>query len=131
MHIITVATNNEFYFPYLKESCLKNGKELTVLGFGEKWQGFNWKFAKMIEHLKKLKSKDIVCFVDGYDVICTRNLNELQNKFIKIKNETGCKIIVGYDNKSTAMTDQIIKSRPIVERVTLKRTKNRINDTIN
>lgn len=33
--------------------------------------------------------------------------------------------IVGDSNKATAMTEHIINSRPIVERVNLKRTKNR------
>lgn len=36
--------------------------------------------------------------------------------------------IVGDTNKATAMTDQIIKSRPTIERVTLKRTRNRVKD---
>jgi hypothetical protein len=97
LHIVTVATHPEFYFKYLIESCKKNGKELDVLGFGEKWKGFTWRFTLMLEYLKKLDKNDIVCFIDGYDVICTRNLNELKDEFIKIKNETDCKIIVGHD----------------------------------
>jgi len=97
-HIITVSTDDKFYFPYLKESCSKYGNELVVLGYGEKWQGFNWRYAKTIEYLKTLDPEDIVCFVDGYDVICTRDLQDLKSEFLKIKEETGCKIIVGYDN---------------------------------
>jgi len=97
LHIVTVATDSDYYFPYLVESCKRNGKELTVLGYSEKWEGFTWKFKLMIDYLENLKQTDIVCFVDGYDVICARNLNELIDEFIKIKNETNCKIIVGYD----------------------------------
>ena len=95
LHIVTVATDSEYYFPYLVESCKRNNKELTVLGYGEKWKGFNWKYRLMIEYLKGLNHYDIVCFIDGYDVICTRDLNELENEFIKIKNKTNSKIIVG------------------------------------
>jgi hypothetical protein len=95
VHIVTVATHSQYYFPYLVESCKKNGKELTVLGYGEKWEGFNWRYKKVLEYLIKLNSEDIVCFVDGYDVICTRNLSELPNKFMELKRETKCKIIVG------------------------------------
>ena len=29
-HIITIATNSELYFPYLVDSCKKNGIPLTV-----------------------------------------------------------------------------------------------------
>lgn len=97
VHIITVATHSECYFPYLIESCKRNGKELTVLGYGEKWQGFTWRFELMINYLKTLNTTDIVCFIDGYDVICTRNLSEIKNEFIKIKNEKKCKLIIGHD----------------------------------
>lgn len=99
LHIITVATESKYYFPYLIESCKKHGKELTVLGYGEKWKGFNWKLKLMILHLSTLNPDDIVCFVDGYDVICLRNLNELKDEFLKIKtNEKDCKIVIALDN---------------------------------
>jgi len=94
LHIVTVATESKYYFPYLVDSCKKNGKELEVLGYGEKWRGLNWKFKLMIDYLKKLPETDIVCFVDGYDVLCVRNLDEMREEFLRIKKETGCKIVV-------------------------------------
>jgi hypothetical protein len=97
LHIVTVATEIDYYMPYLIESCKKNGKELIILGYKEKWKGFNWRFKLMLNYLKTLNNNDIVCFIDGYDVICTRNLAELKNEFIKLKNETNSKIIVSED----------------------------------
>ena len=41
MHIVTVVTHSENYFPYLVESCKRNGSDLIILGYGEKWLGFN------------------------------------------------------------------------------------------
>lgn len=95
IHIITVSTHSDYYFPYLIKSCKKNGKELTVLAFGEKWKGFNWRFKLVIDYLKNIKKDDIVCFVDGFDVICTRKLNQLEKVFFNLKNKYNCKIIVG------------------------------------
>jgi hypothetical protein len=86
LHIVTVATHDEGYFKYLQQSCKKHGSKLKVLGFGEKWQGYNWRIKLMIDYLKTIKSNDIVCFVDGYDVICTRNLLELKEEFINFTN---------------------------------------------
>jgi hypothetical protein len=97
VHIVTVATESKYYFDYLKKTCSQNGIELTVLGFGEKWKGFAWRLQLMISYLKKLKPNDIVCFVDGYDVICIRDLKELKKVFEKIVMEKKCKIIVGKD----------------------------------
>jgi hypothetical protein len=99
LHIVTVATESKYYFPYLVKSCKRNGKNIKVLGYGEKWEGYNFKYKKITEYLKTLPNNDIVCFVDGYDVICTKNLNNMPIVFEEIKNRTGSKIIVGYDNK--------------------------------
>ncbi len=99
LHVVSVASESKYYFPYLVESCKRNGKELEVLGFGDKWEKGNMtKFKLMIEYLKNLPKDDIVCFVDGYDVICCRNLSELKNEFLKIHTETNCKIIISKDH---------------------------------
>jgi hypothetical protein len=97
LHIVTVATEPKFYFNYLVESCKNNGKELIILGYGEKWQGYSWKFKLIIDYLKTLKESDIVCFIDGYDIICNRNLNELKELFINFKNKYNFKILTGAD----------------------------------
>ena len=41
--------------------------------------------------LNFLDNIDLVCFVDGYDVVCVRDLNELKDEFLKIQKETNCK----------------------------------------
>lgn len=102
LHIVTVVTDSKYYFPYLVESCKKYGKELTILGYGKKWLGFAWKYKLMIDYLKNLPKTDIVCFIDAYDVICLRDLSELKKEFIKIRNSTNCKIIVGHDKIDTS-----------------------------
>ena len=108
LHIVTVVTESKYYFPYLSKSCKRHGKQLKILGYGEKWKGFNWRFKLMIEYLETLKDDDIVCFIDGYDVLCTRNLNELKSVFLKLHKEKKCKIIVGYDNiKHTNLINKI------------------------
>jgi len=110
LHIVTVATESKYYFPYLIESCKKNNTELTVLGFGEKWKGFNWRLKLMRSYLLKLPLDDIVCFVDGYDVICTRNLMEMIPVFKQLKLKNNCKIIVGYDNVKNPIVKFIVRS---------------------
>jgi len=97
LHIVTVATERQYYFPYLVDSCERNGKKLEILGMGEEWQGFNWKYKKMIDYLKTLPQSDIVCFVDGYDVVCCRDLKEIPTIFYNLKKQHNCRIIFGED----------------------------------
>ncbi len=99
--VVTVSTDKKFYYPHLVESCIKNNKHLVTLGMGEKWQGYNWKFSKMLDYLHTLNEDTIVCFVDGYDVICCKDLNKLADEFIRLKNNHKCKIIVGYEKNRT------------------------------
>jgi len=54
-----------------------------------------------------------------------RNVSKTQAPLKKEYIQASLTQIIGDAIKATAITDQIIKSRPMVERVTLKRTKNR------
>ncbi len=107
LHIITVANQNKYYFDYLKKSIEKNNGKLTVLGFGMEWKGFLWKFKLMKEYLLKLNKNDIACFVDGFDVICVNNINNIITKFNNIKAKEKCKIIAGFDNVSNKIINFI------------------------
>lgn len=98
LHIVTVATDNLYYLPYLRQTCADMGAKLIVLGMGEKWGGYVWKITKMIDFLKTVSPTDIVCFVDGYDVICTRSLSYLVPTFLEIINREKCKIIIAKDS---------------------------------
>lgn len=97
IYLSTVATEEKLYMKYLIESIKKNNGELKILGYGEKWKGFNWRNLLMKEYLKTLDKNDVVCFIDGYDVLCLRNLSHLVDKFIEIQKREQCKIIVAYD----------------------------------
>jgi hypothetical protein len=98
VEVITISTEKKFYYPHLVESCKKNKGKLITLGMGEEWRGYNWRFRKMIDYLSNLSDDIIVCFVDGYDVISCRDLTELADEFIKLKNKYKCKIIAGCDD---------------------------------
>ena len=99
LHIVTVATEEKYYLPYLKILCKKFNNELKILGLGTKWQGFSYKFDLIIKYLRTIDPNDIVCFIDGYDVICVRDTNELINEFKKIINNK--LILIGVDRHST------------------------------
>lgn len=105
MKLVTVATHSDGYFPWLIQSCKRYNADLTVLGWGQKWQGFSWRFTLMIDFLKSLPPNEIVCFIDAYDVILLKPLKEIEKRFIKIHNETKCKMVVAQQLHST----QIVK----------------------
>jgi hypothetical protein len=92
IHYVCVATESILYLPYLKQLL----PELVVLGMGMKWRGFIMKYELIIEYLESLKDDDIICFVDAYDVLPTKNIIKLERKFIKFsKKHPNVKMIVG------------------------------------
>lgn len=96
-HIVTVATHEKYYYKYLVKSCEKYNSSLKTLGKNEKWTGFYFKNEKLLDFLDNIDNDDLVCLVDGYDVVCVRDLNELRDEFLKIQKETNCKIVVAHD----------------------------------
>lgn len=53
----------------------------------------------MIDYLQTLDPKEVVCFIDGYDVILLQPLSELERKFKKVSSQTRCKIVVAHEAK--------------------------------
>jgi hypothetical protein len=96
MHIVTVATKSEGYFNYLVESCKRNGGKLEVLGWGQEWKGFMMKIYLFKDYLNNLDDDDIVCFVDGYDVIILQPVDKIETLF----RNSGKKILFSQDSNA-------------------------------
>lgn len=97
MRLVTVATDSQRYFPYLKKSAEKHGYALHVLGLGQKWQGFAWKLSLMIDYLKRVPQDEFVCFVDAYDVIVLQDAHVALDTFHQLTKGDSSKIVISED----------------------------------
>jgi hypothetical protein len=100
MKLVTVATHKERYFPYLEQSAKRYGHDLVVLGWGQKWQGYTWKFQLMNDYLAKLGDDEIVCFTDAYDVIVLEGPDEIERKFKAMVGNRKDQIVVSEDRSN-------------------------------
>jgi hypothetical protein len=82
IYVITVATHNEGYYDALLESCKRNNINLIILGFNEKWKGFSWRFKLINDYINNLKDNDIILFIDAFDVIILKDIEEIKKRFI-------------------------------------------------
>lgn len=95
MKLVTVVTHSDGYFPWLLQSCERFGVSLHVLGWGQTWQGFAWRLTLMMRYLRGLDPREIVCFIDGYDVLVLKPLQELETRFHRLKRlYPKCKVFV-------------------------------------
>lgn len=81
MRILTTATNGEGYFKQLQQTAEDWGYQLTVLGWGQRWKGFEWKIELYLEELESIPSKEPVICVDAYDVVVVGPPEEALEKF--------------------------------------------------
>lgn len=94
IHYLTVATEEKLYLSYLKKLI----PELTILGMNTKWEGWIYRTKLLIAYLDLLNENDIVCIIDAYDVLPTKNIGKLEEKFIEfVKNNPDTKMIIGYE----------------------------------
>jgi hypothetical protein len=75
----------------------------------------------ILDYLQTIDEK----VVDVPDGKLRRNVTKTQAPFKKETIQQALVDITGDINKASAMTEHIIKSRPIIERTNLKRTRNR------
>jgi len=92
MKIITYATHSDGMFEQLMES----GQSIEVLGWGTKWNGFMDKFTGVLKFLKTQRDDEIVVFLDGFDSIINKSLENLEKDFKSL----GCKVLVSQEDKN-------------------------------
>lgn len=83
LYVVTVATHNDGYLDALKKSCENNNIKLNILGYGQKWEGFAWRFDLLNNFLQDKNDNDIILFIDAYDVIILNDINIILEKFLK------------------------------------------------
>jgi hypothetical protein len=96
----------------------------------EKTKTLNTKKKQQEEYILKYLQSLNEQVIDVPNGKLKRNISKTQAPLKKEIIHKALTEMVGDSNKATAMVDQIIKSRPMVERVTLKRTRNKLKETV-
>jgi hypothetical protein len=120
-HTDTRKVSNEFIQNVKKwleiDDTIKEIRTKTKLLTSEKKD----KEQYILDYLQSIDEK----IIDVPNGKLRKNVSKTQAPFKKETIQQALVEITGDINKATAMTEHIIKSRPIVQRITLKRTKNR------
>ena len=107
--LVTVATHSDLYMPWLQKSCKRYNVELHILGWQQEWQGYGWKLKLLQDYLKTLHTNELVCCIDGYDVILVKPLDELEEYYENIVKVTKKKLIIGVDRIHNSIINFITK----------------------
>ena len=81
MRVLTVATHQEGYLGLLKDSSRRWDYQLEVLGWGQEWQGLDWKLDLYCEALHGVDPEEVLMCVDAFDVVLVGPAEEARRKF--------------------------------------------------
>jgi hypothetical protein len=79
--VLTVATHTEGTFEEIINN--KFDIDVKVLGYGEKWTGFDMKIRLVYNYIKNLPDDKIIIFIDGFDSIINGTIEKAENIFRK------------------------------------------------
>jgi len=89
MKLVTYATHSEGLF----DNLMNSGYPIEVIGWGTKWSGFMDKIKGILEYLYQQSDEDIIVFLDGFDTIINKNLDNMESVFKKMN----CPILLSQD----------------------------------
>jgi hypothetical protein len=111
MRVISVATHSERMFDLFKQSGQKFGYTIDIVGFGEVWKGFAWRFDLILKRLLELEdSEELVLISDAFDVVFIdypatfiKRFKKLNSKIVftcdPISEQWYCKCLANYYRK--------------------------------
>lgn len=83
VQVLSVATHRERMIDVFEESCSNLGYQLQLLGVGERWRGFSWRFDLIKNALEKLDSGQVVVVCDAFDTVMLQPASTLLDRFTK------------------------------------------------
>ena len=89
LHIFTFGTDiNKLSYLKQTENIFNNNINYIIV---DKWNGYIDKLLYMKNAIKNIPKEDIICFIDGYDVLSNSNNDSILNKFFSYD----CDLLIG------------------------------------
>lgn len=83
MRIITVATHKERLFECFLESAKKHKIPLDILGYGQEWKGFSWRWTLIYNHLVEsdISDDELLLITDAFDTLILKPGEVFEERF--------------------------------------------------
>jgi hypothetical protein len=95
MIVVTVATERNSFLDEWEYTLKKLNYRYTIIGLGEKWEGFQTKNKVMNTFLKRLNPDELIVFTDSYDLLFLQSPNVLLKKYRKLC--PNWELLIGYE----------------------------------
>lgn len=73
MRIVAVATHKERMFDLFVESAHRHKIRLDILGMGETWRGFGWRWTLILAHLETVDDDELILVTDAFDTLILKD----------------------------------------------------------
>lgn len=99
MKVVVYATKPGGFWDGLVASAQRHKIQVDVLGWQGQWKGFGHRLLAMQEYVRKLPDREIVVFVDAYDVVFLRNLADLATEYEHRCRTNGDRIVLSTETR--------------------------------
>lgn len=107
MKLVTVATHSEDYFPVLQDGSARLGYDLVVLGWGQRWRGFAWRWSLLKSYLTSVPPDELIVWCDAYDVIPIAPRATLEQRF----RDFGKPMVMSVESPSVSVAEAYLRRR--------------------
>ena len=113
VYVLTYATHSHGLFDELINN--KFNINVIVLGFNTKWNGFLDKFKGVYNFLKNKDDNDLIIFLDGFDSMINKPLDEIIKRFQKMN----CRVLFSKEQIHNKQSNVLMK---IIFKYLIKKT---------
>lgn len=107
MRLVTVATKSEDMFPILKKASDRLGYDLVVLGWGQAWRGFAWRWSLLKEYMRTIPPNELVVWCDAYDVLPIAPPAEVEARYRRL----GAPMVMSVEDPEVSPVELYLRRR--------------------
>lgn len=107
IHLVIYATHSEGNFDILIQKARELGYYISIVGWGDKWEGFYKRTLDLYDFIKTRPSQEIIMCIDGFDSIILQDMNTTLNIF----SEYGSPIVWGIEENNNALRKVLFRSK--------------------
>lgn len=107
IHLIIYATHSEGNFDILIQKASELGYDISIVGWGNKWEGFYKRTLDLYEFFKTRPSNEIIMCIDGFDSMILENTQTTLATFASFESP----IVWGIEESNSLLRRYLFRSK--------------------
>lgn len=107
IHLVIYATHSDGNFDILVQKARELGYYISIIGWGDKWQGFYKRTLDLYDFFKTRPSQEIIMCIDGFDSMILKDAETTLSTFTSFESP----IVWGVEEKNDLLRKLLFRSK--------------------